>query len=57
MKELAKGVRKFLKGKEVNEDNGERFEKAVKVALKPSSKQHRTFRPDFYASCNGKHIR
>jgi hypothetical protein len=38
MKELAKGVRKFLKGKEVNEDNGERFEKAVKTALRPSSK-------------------
>jgi hypothetical protein len=38
MKELAKGVRQFLKGKEVNENNGELFEKAVKKSLRPNSK-------------------
>jgi hypothetical protein len=38
MKELAKGVAKFLKDKEVNENNEQIFNKTLKRTFKPDSK-------------------
>lgn len=38
MKELAKGVAKFLHGKKTNKNNRELFERTVKQAVKHDSK-------------------
>lgn|GEM_PF-4608361 len=38
MKELTKGVSKFLKGKELNKNNSQLFEKAIRKAVKADSK-------------------
>lgn len=39
MAELTAGYEQFIKGKEVNANNGQLFEKAIKKAVKPKSKQ------------------